>query len=437
MKKGFLVLALIGLIFGVDAQDTLRTDSLLKARQSEAEAFVQKSDLYHAAFDYQLLLDESLRGRRKTYVLNAYNALIHISEKCFNYPKAFLYQSAYFAFRDSLLKEQNSRALLSQEAAFKQYESDFNKALEIEKARAAKYEDLLLHSHEDQKTMHTLVYMLIGSCVLLSLLLVFCIIRLRRGRRMPAAAQASVTKPVPAQPLTVQKAVPKSGSPEEEKQASLIRVSDLKEIADVTSRFRLNKLEAIFESVHAPELFTHATQASPADPLVLLLLASAGMEERQSLLSLTDRAAALSKSQTPDQVLAEVIGDKLNRSAIYAVFDLKGGWLRFACTQASLWLIRKGEFKEFGAFMPADSAAGRSTIPVQTLGLRKGDWLFMVLIGNADSENFGKQAGVGEISERLLKSIAAESALVTKEVRATLVQAVQTYPGISVLGVCI
>jgi hypothetical protein len=441
MKKGFLVLALMGLFLGVDAQDTLRGDSLLRARQNEAEAFVQKGDMYHAAYDYQLLLDQSLRDRRKVYILNAYNALIHISEKSFNYPKAFLYQSAYDAFKDSLLKEQSNRSLQSQEAAFKQYESDLNKAQEIEKARAAKYEEMLLRSREDYERLHTLVYILLGLSILLTLALVFCLVKRRPGKMMPTAAQAPVILPasvpvsVPAPVMPAAKSSPLPEPPAIEKQEPVLAVSGLKGTADVTARFHSNKLEAIFESAHAPELFIQAVQASPSDPLVLLMLASSGMEERQGLASLCERAAALSRTQTPDKVLQEVLGDERRRSAMYAVFDLKGGWLRCAGTQSALWLIRKGELKEFGTLTSLEVRTEVSAIPMHTLGLRKGDWLFLVL---AEKEADGKlETQLMEIRDALLKSSTAEPGTITNRLRENLAKACQAEAGISFFGVCI
>jgi hypothetical protein len=54
---------------------------------------------------------------------------------------------------------------------------------------------------------------------------------------------------------------------------------------------------------------------------------------------------------------------------ICCLFDLKGGWLRFAGKHIPLWLVRKGEVKEF----PAGEG---DTYTLQTLGLRKGDCIY-------------------------------------------------------------
>ncbi|MFI5151216.1 MAG: tetratricopeptide repeat protein [Bacteroidia bacterium] len=79
--------------------------------------------------------------------------------------------------------------------------------------------------------------------------------------------------------------------------------------------------------------------------------------------------------------------------AILCAFDFKGGWLRFACANNPLWLIRNGELKEFqGDKMPVGIHGGTVTpFTLQTLGLRKGDCIYTFTDGYADQ--FGGPKG--------------------------------------------
>jgi hypothetical protein len=56
---------------------------------------------------------------------------------------------------------------------------------------------------------------------------------------------------------------------------------------------------------------------------------------------------------------------------ICCAFDLKGGWLRFSGKRMPLWLVRKGEVKEF----PGGEG---DAYGLQTIGLRKGDCIFIL-----------------------------------------------------------
>jgi hypothetical protein len=84
-------------------------------------------------------------------------------------------------------------------------------------------------------------------------------------------------------------------------------------------------------------------------------------------------------------------------SAFCCLFDLKGGWLRFSCAGLSLWLVRNGEVKEF---LPTEG----NEYTVQTLGLRKGDCIY-VSSGPGKQEERNKEeemAGKNQLIEFLL-----------------------------------
>ena len=79
--------------------------------------------------------------------------------------------------------------------------------------------------------------------------------------------------------------------------------------------------------------------------------------------------------------------------AILCVFDFKGMWLRFSAANNPLWLIRNNELKEFGADkMPVGMYHGeQKPFSKQTLGLRKGDMIYLFTDGYADQ--FGGPKG--------------------------------------------
>jgi serine phosphatase RsbU (regulator of sigma subunit) len=90
------------------------------------------------------------------------------------------------------------------------------------------------------------------------------------------------------------------------------------------------------------------------------------------------------------------------------VFDFKGMWLRFACANNPLWLIRGNELKEFSADkMPVGKYHGeQKPFNKQTLGLRKGDIIYMFTDGFADQFGGpkGKKFKYKQLQELLLKN---------------------------------
>jgi tetratricopeptide (TPR) repeat protein len=79
--------------------------------------------------------------------------------------------------------------------------------------------------------------------------------------------------------------------------------------------------------------------------------------------------------------------------AVLCMFDFKGMWLRFSCANNPLWLIRNNELKEFAADkMPVGMYHGeQKPFNNQTLGLRKGDIIYLFTDGYADQ--FGGPKG--------------------------------------------
>ncbi|MCW3071920.1 MAG: hypothetical protein JWO44_1810 [Bacteroidetes bacterium] len=124
-------------------------------------------------------------------------------------------------------------------------------------------------------------------------------------------------------------------------------------------------------------------------------------------ISFLNQAVIEKKLQSPELVLDHVrtqIISSLNpfgsneegrdgMDATLCVFDFKGMWLRFSCANNPLWLIRNNELKEFAADkMPVGMYHGeQKPFSKQTLGLRKGDVIYMFTDGYADQ--FGGPKG--------------------------------------------
>lgn len=124
-------------------------------------------------------------------------------------------------------------------------------------------------------------------------------------------------------------------------------------------------------------------------------------------ISFLNEAVVEKKIDSPEKVLEHVrsqIITSLNpegveseskdgMDGVLCMFDMKGMWLRFACANNPLWLVRNGEVKEFAADkIPVGMHHGESkNFTLQTLGLRKGDIVYLFSDGYADQ--FGGAKG--------------------------------------------
>ena len=79
--------------------------------------------------------------------------------------------------------------------------------------------------------------------------------------------------------------------------------------------------------------------------------------------------------------------------AVLCMYDFKGQWLRFACANNPLWVVRKNEIIEFKPDkMPVGIHYGQQKeFTLHTLGLRKGDIVYTFTDGFADQ--FGGPQG--------------------------------------------
>lgn len=137
-------------------------------------------------------------------------------------------------------------------------------------------------------------------------------------------------------------------------------------------------------------------------------------------ISFLNQAVNEKKIQSPELILDHVreqiinslnplgseIESKDGMDATICMFDFKGMWLRFACANNPLWLIRNNELKEFVADkMPVGMYHGeQKPFNKQTLGLRKGDIVYMFTDGYADQFGGvkGKKFKYKQLKEKLL-----------------------------------
>lgn len=137
-------------------------------------------------------------------------------------------------------------------------------------------------------------------------------------------------------------------------------------------------------------------------------------------ISFLNQAVNEKKIQSPELILDHVREQIINSlnpfgsemeskdgmDATICMFDFKGMWLRFSCANNPLWLIRNNELKEFAADkMPVGMYHGeQKCFSKQTLGLRKGDVIYMFTDGYADQFGGakGKKFKYKQLKEKLV-----------------------------------
>lgn len=139
-------------------------------------------------------------------------------------------------------------------------------------------------------------------------------------------------------------------------------------------------------------------------------------------ISFLNEAVIEKRIESPDKILEHVraqIITSLNpegvesegkdgMDGVLCMFDMKGMWLRFACANNPLWLIRNNELKEFAADkIPVGMHHGeQKSFTLQTLGLRKGDVIYLFSDGYADQfgGTKGKKFKYKQLQELLMKN---------------------------------
>ena len=321
-----------------------------------------------------------------------------------NYAKAYAVQQRLFAIKDSVLNEQNAKQINEMAA---KYESD-KKELQISllnKDAALKKEALAKTEQEVKQQFARLIFL--GIALALVSVLAFFIFR---SYRLKKRSNEIIT----AQKLEV------------ELQRDIVEAKS-KEITD--SIFYARRIQrALLASDtllgnHLPEYFVlHKPKDIVSgdfywanvlsDRFYLAVADCTGHGVPGAFMSLLNisflnQALIEKKIESPDKILEQVrtqIITSLNpeglgsetkdgMDAVVCMFDLKGMWLRFACANNPLWLIRNGVLKEFAADkMPVGMHHGeQKNFTLQTLGLRKGDLIYLFTDGYADQ--FGGEKG--------------------------------------------
>ena len=340
----------------------------------------------------------------KIDLISAYEKMALCYAGMGNYVKAYTIQHDLLALKDSVLNEENTKQINEMSA---KYESE-KKELEISllnKDAALKQEEINKKDREVQQQLTRTIFFAV-ALLLVSVLAFFIF----RGYRLKKQSNEIIT----------------AQKQEVELQRDLIETKN-KEITDsifyarriqralLASDSLLGKYLPEYFVLHKPKDivsgdFYWANVSSDRFYLSVADCTGHGVPGAfMSLLNISFLNEALieKKIESPEKVLEQVraqiisslnpegveVETKDGMDAVLCMFDFKGMWLRFACANNPLWLIRNKELKEFAADkMPVGMHHGeQKPFTLQTLGLRKGDLIYLFTDGYADQ--FGGSRG--------------------------------------------
>jgi tetratricopeptide (TPR) repeat protein len=411
--------------------------------------------VYYEKKNYPLalqFLEKSLKLASETGskidMASAYEKLALCYAALGNYVKAFSFQKLLIETKDSVLNEENSKQINEMAA---KYESEKKQLLieNLNKDNALQIEELEKKELQVKQQNIQKIFFAIGF--LLVSVLAFFIFRSYRLKQQSNTI------------ITAQKK-------EVELQRDLLEVKS-KEITDsifyarriqnalLASETLLNKYLPEYFVLHKPKDivsgdFYWATSVKPlsgSSEKELFYLAVADCTGHgvpgafMSLLNISflNEALVEKKIDSPEKILEHVrnrVISSLNpegteteskdgMDGILCMIDLKGMWLRFSCANNSLWLIRNNELKIFAADkMPVGKHYGeQKPFTLHTLGLRKGDIIYMLTDGYADQ--FGGAKGKKFKYRQLQDLLVKNSAMTMKEQKVLLDQTIESWRG--------
>jgi hypothetical protein len=394
MKKRVLLMFMVGMSLVGKAQNQVKSDSLVQADLTEGAASIAKGDLYTATARYQQALALAKEANLSEYTLSAYTGLVQVSEKTFNYVKALEYERLSSHLRDSIQQQKYNTGQEKKDSSFKHQLQTFSaqQAKDREEIAALKQQQIGLGQKGEEMRMYALLGLALG--IVLLALVCFLLFRLSSLKKRTRSDRPVIeNKEAQSTPSEQQK----SNSTKVKLQEELPGVSTSSEIqaVAVVPPIPPNAISAsdidlteFFPESFVPPLpqagFIRCDRAKTG-AVVLFLGSSAdpsGSETGQLLDTRWKTLVESDRSIHADTALSELHPTATEGlyPGMFCIFDLKGGWLRFAARQAALWLIRKGELREF-------VAASASPATVQTLGLRKGDCLYFVSTQSSDSKD--------------------------------------------------
>jgi tetratricopeptide (TPR) repeat protein len=389
-------------------------------KMSQSISYDGMGMVYYEKKNYSLALSYLEKGMALSKETGSKMDLVSVYEKialCYaaqgNYAKAYNTQQLLFRTKDSILTTENSKQVTEMAAKYedekKQLQiANLNKDNALQKETLDKTE-LQVRQQNMQKIFFAIGFLLV------SVLAVF-IFRSYRQKHKSNEIISGQKKEVELQRDLIEeksKEITDSIFYARRIQRALL-ASDVLLSQHLAEYFVLNKPKDIvsgdFYWATAVKSLTDAGAEKEAFYLAVADCTGHGVPGAfMSLLNISflNQAVLEKKVQSPELILDHVrsqIISSLNplgsaeeskdgMDATLCLFDFKGMWLRFSCANNPLWLIRNGELKEFAADkMPVGMYHGeQKPFSRQTLGLRKGDLIYLFTDGYADQ--FGGPKG--------------------------------------------
>jgi serine phosphatase RsbU (regulator of sigma subunit)/TPR repeat protein len=369
-----------------------------------ASAFINMGEIYFNTKDYKKSIasyEQSIRSAKaidaKPKLKAVYKDLAELYDTLRDYKNAYNYHLLFSNIKDSMLNSETSKTI-----ADLQYNYDTEKK-EKELAIIEKEKDLQRKTEENKQKL--IVTYLISGVIIILLILLLMYGRFRLVKKQKATIEEK-NKLVEAKSKLVEtknKEITDSIYYARRIQRALL-ANDSMLKTNLPEHFVLYKPKDIVSGD-----FYWATVQNNRFYLCVGDCTGHGVPGAfMSLLNMSflNEAVIEKKIESPDKILDEtrkLIISSLNADgteeqskdgmdAILCMFDFKGMWLRFACANNPLWLVRNNELKEFTADkMPVGIHHGeQKPFTMQTLGLRRGDAVYLITDGYADQ--FGMSA---------------------------------------------
>lgn len=361
------------------------------------EVYAEKGDIDKALDHFFQSLVYSQKIHYSEFIVHTYKMISDMYMKQMNYEKAYQYYQLHVNLKDSIYNEKNARNINEMEA---KYQNE-KKQLQIDNLN----KENLLKEVKIEKQEGQTRSLYIAAALLFSIVIIVIF-----GYRNKQKANQIIS----------------SQKIEVEKQRDLIEAKN-KEVTDsIHYAKRIQRALFASDNLLKNNLPEHFVLYKPkdivsgdfywasrqGDKFYLCVADCTGHGVPGAFMSLLNIAylnegVTEKKLESPDKILNDVrdqiifslsnneIGEesKDGMDAVLCLLDLKGMWLRFSCANNPLWLLRNGELKIFKPDkMPVGKHHGeQKPFTLQTLGLRKGDTVYLLTDGYADQ--FGGEKG--------------------------------------------
>ncbi|MDF2438749.1 MAG: nprA [Bacteroidota bacterium] len=397
------------------------------------EVNLQMGDLKNALSFFTQSAEIAERIKYADLLKHCYKMISEIYMRQKNFEQALVFYQKHVDIKDSIFNEQNTRIITEMEAKYQ----NTSKQLQIDNLH--KQSELNLLKLEEQAARTRTLYIAIALFVIIILVVVVAYRNKKKANEV----------------ITLQKA-------EVEHQRDLVGQRNREVTDSINYAKRIQQTLLASEKVLNENLPEHFILYKPKD-IVSGDFYWAGSHSGRfyfcvadctghgvpgafmSLLNISFLNEALKEKhiESPDKILNEVreqIITSLNpegsedisrdgMDAVLCIFDFKGMWLRFACANNPLWLIRNNELKVFEADkMPVGKHHDeQKSFSLQTIGLRRGDIVYLLTDGYADQ--FGGDKGKKFKYKQLQNLLLQNSHLPMHEQKQLLDQAIEKWKG--------